>query len=292
MQGIAAELGIEPENVTPGLRGPGRVDPQGGRPAGQRHPAELQAQGPRGAPPHRPRLRPRPDHALGLHPAGAALAVEGHRPPLALGEVDAPPRLPLPRPRRQPGRLPPAARQAPPRPALGLPLHQHRRPDRAARPAPRLPQPRRRGRRPSRRSRSTAPAPSRWRISPPTTPLQQERVEQELGDAGGAVRTALSVEPRDGRLCVFMPPVESVEDYLDLDRRRRGRRRRRWACRSTSRATRPPPDPRLNVIRVAPDPGVIEVNIHPAALLGRLRRHHHRASTRRPASAASAPTSS
>ena len=29
---------------------------------------------------------------------------------------------------------------------------------------------------------------------------QQERVEQELGDAGGAVRTALSVEPRDGRV--------------------------------------------------------------------------------------------
>ena len=83
-------------------------------------------------------------------------------------------------------------------------------------------------------------------------------------EIAGFVRTAISVEPRDGKLAVFIPPMESIEAYLDLLAAIEAAAEKLGA-RIQIEGYAPPHDPRINVIRVAPDPGVIEVNVHPAA---------------------------
>ncbi|HWI79451.1 MAG TPA: transglutaminase family protein, partial [Ramlibacter sp.] len=106
--------------------------------------------------------------------------------------------------------------------------------------------------------------------------------------AKGHTRTALCVEARDPRrsngpkaeqageksgvLYVFMPPLARVDDYLDL----------LAAVEATAEQLQmkivlegypPPRDPRLKLLQVTPDPGVIEVNIHPAASWRDLVQH-------------------
>lgn len=78
------------------------------------------------------------------------------------------------------------------------------------------------------------------------------------------IRTTLCAEIRDNCLYVFMPPLTSAEDWVQL-----------MACieRACIKADvypviegyEPPRDARLQSFRITPDPGVIEVNIHPSS---------------------------
>ncbi|MBN8428514.1 MAG: transglutaminase family protein [Xanthomonadales bacterium] len=81
--------------------------------------------------------------------------------------------------------------------------------------------------------------------------------------AAWITRLAMCAEPREGRLYLFMPPTQTLDDYLEIVA----------AVEATAEEMHlpvifegyePPADPRLTHFRVTPDPGVIEVNIHPA----------------------------
>ena len=78
------------------------------------------------------------------------------------------------------------------------------------------------------------------------------------------VRTAISSEIRDDKLCIFLPPIEDTEVFLDLIA----------SIEQTAEMLKlsviiegyePPHDLRTDRIKVTPDPGVIEVNIQPTS---------------------------
>jgi len=105
------------------------------------------------------------------------------------------------------------------------------------------------------------------------------RVPARFESANWITRSALCVEVRDPRrangpaaeaqgspsgvIYVFMPPLAVLEDYLELLSHVEATAAER-GVRIVLEGYPPPRDPRLKVLQVTPDPGVIEVNIHPA----------------------------
>ncbi len=130
---------------------------------------------------------------------------------------------------------------------------------------------------------NAAPRTSAWSQS------EEVRIPARQESAAWITRTALCVETRDpmrsngpaaenahggknGALYVFMPPLARLEDYLNLVQ----------AVEATAEELQyqiviegypPPRDPRLKLLQVTPDPGVIEVNIHPAHNWNELVEH-------------------
>ena len=101
------------------------------------------------------------------------------------------------------------------------------------------------------------------KVSWPRTASSRKPRRRFPHSAADLTRTALCAEPRNGTLYIFMPPTSELEHYLELVA----------AIEATAEELdtpvvlegyEPPKDARLNSFRVTPDPGVIEVNIHPS----------------------------
>jgi uncharacterized protein (DUF2126 family)/transglutaminase-like putative cysteine protease len=93
--------------------------------------------------------------------------------------------------------------------------------------------------------------------------IQDEEENKPLYEVP-VIKTALCVEAREGMVYVFLPPMDYLEHYLDMVA----------SIEATAEKLNmpvriegyePPRDYRMERLVVSPDPGVIEVNIHPSS---------------------------
>ncbi len=120
------------------------------------------------------------------------------------------------------------------------------------------------------------PEPAVWAVEA-VPPLERPPV-RPLGEAAplaapNSIRVALCVEVRQGTVHVYLPPIASARSFADVV----------MAVEVTAESldmavvlegTPPPSRQGIQGFQITPDPGVIEVNIHPAASWSELVRIH------------------
>ena len=125
----------------------------------------------------------------------------------------------------------------------------------------------------------TLVAPALQMRNAPAVAATVAKMPEKFKSDATVVRTAVCVEVRDPRrangpqaeekgsasgvMYVFMPPLPKLDDYLDLVAAVEATAQE-LGVKIVMEGYPPPRDPRLKLLQVTPDPGVIEVNIHPA----------------------------
>jgi uncharacterized protein (DUF2126 family)/transglutaminase-like putative cysteine protease len=110
-------------------------------------------------------------------------------------------------------------------------------------------------------------------FQPEADPFAPDKGQPEVEAAPRAmdelIRTAITLEPRNGCLYIFLPPLQSFHDYCNLVEAIEATAAK-LDMRVVLEGYEPPNDPKLKSFKVTPDPGVIEVNIHPSSSWGEL----------------------
>ncbi len=101
-------------------------------------------------------------------------------------------------------------------------------------------------------------------VTPPAQVTSSQRRDEDLLADGEVTHTAICFEVRKGHLYVFMPPLTRFEVYVALLNKVESVAAE-LELPVIIEGYEPPKDHRVRLLQITPDPGVIEVNVHPAS---------------------------